>query len=283
MAQFSRTWWGQRFIAALEQFTDSNRLGRGRSYASNGKIKSYEVTNGKVEARVRGSINPYFGVYTEPLYKTSIKIESISPADWQKLITSIGSRADLITRLLLGEIPDNIEEVTAPLGLHLLPHNQKDFTTDCSCPDYSNPCKHIAGVYYLLAAELDRDPFLMFELRGLSRGELRTQLANTSLGQILADALTSTEVPLIPVDSYFPRPQRQNASSVSEASSGHKAFWTGAHRLPSPQAGVAQASVPALLIKKQGDYPAFWPKDTSFLGVMEDLYERVRNKSKQMR
>ena len=33
MAQFSRTWWGQRFIAALEQFTDPARLGRGRSYA----------------------------------------------------------------------------------------------------------------------------------------------------------------------------------------------------------------------------------------------------------
>jgi len=31
MAQFSRTWWGKRFIEALEEFTDSARLGRGRS------------------------------------------------------------------------------------------------------------------------------------------------------------------------------------------------------------------------------------------------------------
>jgi hypothetical protein len=33
MAQFSRTWWGQRFIEALEQFTDPARLGRGRAFA----------------------------------------------------------------------------------------------------------------------------------------------------------------------------------------------------------------------------------------------------------
>ena len=51
MAQFSQTWWGQRFIEALETFTESNRLGRGRSYARNGKIKSYQIKDGKIEGR----------------------------------------------------------------------------------------------------------------------------------------------------------------------------------------------------------------------------------------
>ena len=69
MAQFSRTWWGQRFIQALEEFSDEARLGRGRGYARNGKVKEHEITNGKITAKVRGSVNPYFGVYKEPLYK----------------------------------------------------------------------------------------------------------------------------------------------------------------------------------------------------------------------
>lgn len=29
MAKFSKTWWGQRFIAALEEFSDTRRLSRG--------------------------------------------------------------------------------------------------------------------------------------------------------------------------------------------------------------------------------------------------------------
>lgn len=66
MAQFSRTWWGKRFIEALEQFTDSARLGRGRSYASAGKILEYKIDKNKITAKVKGSINPYFGVYKEP-------------------------------------------------------------------------------------------------------------------------------------------------------------------------------------------------------------------------
>ena len=279
MAQFSRTWWGQRFIEALERFTDPGRLGRGRSYASNGRILDYKLANGTVAARVRGSINPYFGVYKEPIYKTSITIKAISAADWTRVIRQIASRADLVTKLLLNEMPDTIEDAFSESGLHLLPHSERDFITDCSCPDWSNPCKHIAGVYYLLASALDRDPFVMFELRGLSRDDLRTELAHSHLGQILASALVADDVPPVePVESYYTRPNREPAAVTS-----HKEFWTGARRLPAPLTSPSQANVPALLIKKQGDYPPFWQKNISFIGVMEELYDRVRTKNRQMK
>jgi uncharacterized Zn finger protein len=280
MAQFSRTWWGQRFIAALEEFTDPARLGRGRSYASGGRILDYKLANGTVTARVRGSINPYFGVYKEPIYRTSITIKAISSADWKKAIQHIASRADLVTKLLMNEMPDTIEEAFSGLGLHLLPHSERDFETSCSCPDWANPCKHIAGLYYLLASALDRDPFVMFELRGLSRDELHAELVRSPLGQILATALVSTEVPVEPVESYYTRPTRE-PTTVEVAS--HKEFWTGAKRLPAPLASATQAGVPALLIKKQGDYPPFWHKDVSFISVMEELYDRVRTKNRQMK
>src|SRR2546430_6202927 len=216
MAQFSRTWWGQRFIAAVEEFTDPARLGRGRSYASGGRILDYTLDNGTVTARVRGSINPYFGVYKEPIYTTSITIKAISSADWKKAISQIASRADLVTKLLMNEMPDAIEDVFSGVGLHLLPHSQRDFTTSCSCPDYANPCKHIAGVYYLLASALDNDPFLMFELRGLSRDDLRAELARSPLGKILASALESDEESLVePVESYFTPPMKEQLKVVA--------------------------------------------------------------------
>jgi uncharacterized Zn finger protein len=280
MAQFSRTWWGQRFIEALEQFTDPARLGRGRSYASGGRIIEYTLDKGTVKARVRGSINPYFGVYKEPIYKTSITIKAITAADWTKVIRQIASRADLITKLLMNEMPDTIEDAFSELDLHLLPHSERDFETSCSCPDWANPCKHIAGVYYLLASALDRDPFVMFELRGLSRDDLHAELVKTPLGKILASALTTNDVPPIePVESYY-TPLTKHPEAVVAS---HKEFWTGAKRLPAPLATSSQASVPALLIKKQGDYPPFWHKDVSFISVMEDLYERVRTKNRQMK
>ncbi len=274
--EFSRTWWGQRFIAALEKITDAGRLSRGRSYARGGKVKSFVIKNGAVTAKVRGSVNPYFGVYTEPLYTTKIEIKSISPDQWTKAIARISAKAGFISKLLLNEMPDNIDEAFTPLGLHLLPQSKSDFKTDCSCPDYSNPCKHIAGVYYLIAAELDRDPFLLFDLRGLSRTELQAELAKSPLGQALLPELAAETAAPVPVASYYPALETMPVSEISL-----RDFWQG-KRLPKQLEPIAQSGVSAILVKKQGDYPAFWDKDASFIATMEEFYERVKTKNRDL-
>lgn len=275
MSQFSRTWWGQKFIAALEQFSDAGRLSRGRSYAKNGKVTHFAIQDGIVSANVRGSINPYFGVYKEPLYTTTIEFHPISAAKWAAVIALVASRASLISRLLLNEIPDNIEDTFAQLGLHLLPHSKKDFEAHCSCPDWGNPCKHIAGVYYLVAAELDRDPFLLFELRGLSRQDLHKELVKSPLGQALAAELQLAQRPPESVSSYYTRPVRIAADSVDSL----RDFWHAAKRLPTPIEPLPQTLVPGIPVKKQGDFPAFWQRDNSFIAAVETLYEQVRTKS----
>jgi uncharacterized Zn finger protein len=278
MARFSRTWWGERFIAALEAFTDPARLARGRSYASDYRILEYKLANGKVTAKVRGNINPYFGVYEEPTYTTRVSFTQIDASAWATLIERVGARADLVTRLLMNEVPEGIEQVFMAQGLHLLPANQRDITTDCSCPDWANPCKHVAGVYYRLASSLDDDPFLLFELRGLPRERLRQQLAGSSLGRILASALEPREIPIEPDASYFTVPTREPL----DPGISHREFWQGARRVPPPPP-PSGSQVPAVLIKKQGDFPAFWPKDHSFIEVMESFYERVRTKNPQLK
>ena len=275
MAQFSRSWWGQRFIEAIERLTDSGRLSRGRSYARGGKVKHFDIVDGTALAQVRGSVNPYFGVHKEPLYNTVIDFEPISQAKWAAVIALIGSKASLISRLLLNEIPENIEDSFKTLGLHLLPASRKDFQTQCSCPDYSNPCKHIAGVYYLIAAELDRDPFLLFELRGLPRETFKAELAKTPLGQALSAELSAQQQAPMPVDHYYSRPQTQPVSDLSL-----KNFWHGEKRLPQTIEAASTSAVPAILVKKQGDFPAFWHRDNSFIEAMEQLYGHVRSKNK---
>ena len=95
MPTFSRTWWGQRFIAALEKVTNAGRLSRGRSYASTGRIIEHTFQDGVVNARVRGSINPYFGIYKEPIYTTSISVTQYSDRQWTQIVGAIAQRADL--------------------------------------------------------------------------------------------------------------------------------------------------------------------------------------------
>ncbi len=283
MSNPGRTWWGSRFLEALEGFTDSGRLQRGRGYSSDSRILAFAITNGLVTATVRGNVNPYFGVYKEPKYQTRIQMTPLATHDWAHIIARIGNRADLVARLLMNEMPDDIEAAFAGNGTgkaqdksqSLLPRNRQDFKlTDCSCPDYANPCKHIAGVYYRLARQLDHDPFLLFELRGLEREQLRAALKQTPLGHALDGLADRADPEPVISDSYFPRPEHASASP------DYQAFWHGAKRLPRELPEMRPAELPAILIRKGGDYPPFWDKDASFIEVMEEVYLRVREKNK---
>jgi uncharacterized Zn finger protein len=273
MTKMSRTWWGQKFLEAIEALTDEGRLSRGRSYASDHRLKRFEIDGSLVIAQIRGNVNPYFGVYEEPTYNTVIDFETISPAKWAAVIALMASKAGLISRLLLNEIPDNIEDNFAILKLSLLPKSRKDFHSQCSCPDWSNPCKHIAGVYYRLAAELDRDPFLLFELRGLPRETLKAELMKTPLGRALAAELSAEQQPPVACDRYFTAPQTQPVPDLSL-----KAFWHGEKPLPKTVEAITPSPISAVLVKKQGDFPAFWHRDNSFTEAMESLYGYVKAK-----
>ena len=161
---FGRSWWARRWIEVLEGFDLGARLGRGRSYARRGQVLSIDVEKGAVTARVQGS-------RARP-YRVEIKVSTLGRSDWKKLTTALSGRPIFAAKLLAGQMPDNIEDVFRDAGLSLFPDKGADLETDCSCPDWSNPCKHIAAVYLLLGEEFDRDPFLVFKLRGVERGEL---------------------------------------------------------------------------------------------------------------
>lgn len=197
----------------------------------------------------------------------------IAPKDWSEIIQLMSSRASVVARLLLNEVPENIENSFMAVGQRLLPHSREDLYTECSCPDYFDSCKHIAGLCYRLAVELDQNPFLLFELRGLSKEALQAELAKSSLGKVLATELSDR--PLEPVTSYFTKPETSLCPEVPTL----KQFWQGQKRLPQAIPLSQPASVSAIVIKKQGDYPPFWHKDSSFIETMEELYNRVKTKN----
>src|SRR5262249_62122299 len=87
-------------------------------------------------------------------------------------IDAMASEAIYAARLLSGEMPETIEDLFASVGVDLFPASEGDMRTRCTCPDWANPCKHIAAVHYLLGERFDQDPFLMFLLLGRSQEEI---------------------------------------------------------------------------------------------------------------
>ena len=171
------------------------RLARGRRYARAGQVLDLDVRPGEVTARVQGSRR-------QP-YRVRVATPTIAPEDWLRVEQAMAARAVFLAKLLAGEMPRDIEEAFAEAGLSLFPSSGNDVSADCSCPDWANPCKHIAAVYYLLAEAFDDDPFLIFRWRGRDRDELLADLLGRPGGEVgdvaAADRYDLWDVPEVAV------------------------------------------------------------------------------------
>jgi uncharacterized Zn finger protein len=248
---FGESWWARRWIAVLESFNIGARLGRGRSYARRGQVLSLEIDKGKVGAKVQGS-------RPKP-YDVKLDIKTLSASDWQKLAKALSREAIFSAKLLAGEMPLDIEKIFKKTGLSLFPEKLKDLKTDCSCPDWSNPCKHIAAVYYLLAEEFDRDPFLIFKLRGMNREDLIAMLSKPYKKAILRKAKLKQE-PL----------HEEEEALTSDISK----FWNGEALSDDIFGEVHIPPIDAALPKRLGSFP-FWRGEERFLDAMESIYAKA--------
>lgn len=161
--RFVKKWWGKRWIEVLESFHIGARLSRGRSYARQGQVTDLEISKGLVNAKVQGSYSS--------AYKVEIKLNAYSNEQWKGISETIAEHHSIVLKLISNEMPEEIEEIFNSVNFNLFPKKMNDLRTTCSCPDYSNPCKHIAAVFYLMAEAFDEDPFLLFKLRGIERNE----------------------------------------------------------------------------------------------------------------
>ena len=138
-----------------------------RTYARKGTVSELHVAAGDVRARVRGS-------RPQP-YKVTITMRTFTDGEWDTLLGVVGTQLGHAAALLDGELPGALAEQAREAGADLLP-GPGDLRPRCSCPDSANPCKHVAAVYYLVADEVDRDPFTLFLLRGRPRSDVLAEL-----------------------------------------------------------------------------------------------------------
>ena len=175
---FGLTWWGQRWIGALEALSASyaNRLPRGRTYARKGLVTDLAVEPGRVSASV-------WGTRAEP-YQVVIALPTFDDDTWMAIFAALAGQVRHAAELLEGRMPPDVDDVLAEAGVSLFPRG-RELSTTCSCPDFANPCKHVAAVHYVLADAFDADPFLLPALRGRHRASLLAGLRAARAGGAL--------------------------------------------------------------------------------------------------
>jgi len=235
-----RRGWGARWMALIEKLVVGPRLGRGRSYAASGQVAELQPIVGAVEACVQGA--------SPQPYRVALRFRTLDEAGPRKVLSALLRRPILGARLLVRDLPPEVEELFCAAGCPLVPEQREDLRVECSCPDWSELCKHATAVSYLLAEAIDRDPLLLLALRGIGRDEL--------LGHRAAESRSAD--------------QQDSCAAEAPLSADPAAFWgstSSTEETPTDFGPAPDCAGAAPLARRLGPLP-FWRGEEKFLDVL---------------
>ena len=162
-------WWVEQWMELINSYRYKKRLERAWDYARSGNVLSIRFEGRRVHARVQGT--------GDDPYKVKLWLDVLNDEDWGYVLEALSQKARWSAQLLAGLMPQDIERAFAASGKRLFPFKLQEVRSECTCPDKANPCKHVSAVYYLMGDRFSEDPFVLFQLRGRSRSQLLTELA----------------------------------------------------------------------------------------------------------
>jgi uncharacterized Zn finger protein len=140
----------------------------GKGDARSARVREISVSADGVAARMRDAR----GGTAEP----RISVEHLPRDVREKAVDAMARKASFAASLLSGRMPDDVETAFAATGRGLLPSSASEVRQSCTCGEEPFPCRHLVALHRHLAERLDRDPFLMFLLRGIDRDTLLRDL-----------------------------------------------------------------------------------------------------------
>jgi uncharacterized Zn finger protein len=243
------TWWSQRWIGVLESFHMGARLNRGKSYARRGQVISIDVKKGTVSAKVQGT--------RKRPYSVTIELPVLSDDEWDTVTGVMASQALFAAKLLSGEMPVTIEEAFDEAGVSLFPQSREELDTECSCPDWANPCKHIAAVYFLLAEQFDEDPFLIFTLRGRTKEEIIAVLREKRTEKLSEGVVPEIVYDIVPLEECL------------------DTYWEAGEELDSFVTDPLTVEGENVIVKRLGNAP-FTVRGRDITVLLSEVYDAVR-------
>ena len=149
------------------------------------------------------------------------------------------------------------------MHVSLFPTALRELNTDCSCPDWANPCKHIAAVYYLLAERFDEDPFLIFKLRGRTKEQIIA---------VLRDKRAATfPVEDTSVGAETASAEEENHISLEEHL---ETFWQAGEAIESFTVNLSTPRIDKAILKRLGTAP-FTIGDMNVASLLAKAYSAV--------
>ncbi len=244
--KYGKTWWGEQWLNSLSNIDYENRLARGSSYAKKGAVTKINIKENQIHAKVAG---------TRPRpYSVDIILPPFFDPELSEFIQQLAKKPTIISKLLNRELDAEVLTIAEDLGLKVFPKQWTDFKMQCSCPDWAVPCKHLAAVIYKVSAEIDNNPFLVFDLHKVNLIEELNKLG-------IFVTKETTKIPKI-TNLYFQR-KKQKTTLYDSENAYKKLSFTKLSPIHKPLAALLS------------DFPAFYQGTVNFKEKYTAKVERV--------
>lgn len=253
-------WASQRWLRVMEQNADPEAQLEGLEYARLGQTRRFDLGPGLVDALIQGRM--------PRAYQTRLVLTPFTPGEIDSLMAAMADAAVYAAKLLSRELPPNIEDVFAPLGLRLFPATAGDIRVECTCAGRPAPgawCKHACCASHVVADRLASDPTLIFLLRGIPMDELAERLRQLR-------SRPDQSQGAIPV--YTPHaPKSAGAVPLEESLTW---FWDGREDLSTLDLPVEPPIVSHPLLRRLGSSP-FQGARFPLVGLLATCFEVISN------
>jgi uncharacterized Zn finger protein len=255
-----KSWVTQRVMRVAEHGASGDALREGIDYAQQGQTKRLTIEGILCEGIIQGR--------ADKPYRTTLAMEAFTAAQQEQVIGTMGEQVRYAAKLLAGELPSNIEDVFAPLGLRLLPTEPDDLRPECTCSDWSaeSPwCKHAVCLTSLLSERLGEDPMLVFGLRGMPIDDLVEGLRQR---RVAGSGTTGPTPVLLP---HVPGVTDRASAPLDESLDD---FWDAGDGLADLDTPIAPPPISCVLLRRLGPSP-FPEGRFPLLGLLATCYDLI--------
>jgi uncharacterized Zn finger protein len=221
-------YWSGRFRAGARLTDDAHHPAD--------RVLAVEVSAGSAAALVRGG-------HARP-YEVWVEIPVFTPVQWAGIERALTAEAAVVARLLDGTVPAEVEALVATVGVSLVPE-RTELAMECSCPQWSVPCRHLTATLRALADSFDDDPFRLLLWRGRSRERLRARL------QALATARPATVLPAAPEASGAATPLPSSARSYWLGDHPEQLAWPDDHPPQDPDPAIRHLATSEIVVGRR--------------------------------
>lgn len=213
------SWWATRWLGLTSLYRDTSRRASRRYFGhASGHPWSHfnagcaEARAGSIhEPRVEGScIRGYFhGEEAFHGYNPWLEVVPFPDKVWAQVFPALAARSQILAELLTGYLPVDIRDLFRDARVDLFPRSDIELLGGCNC-DVPAPCVHLCALHYIAADALERDPFLLFELRGRPRARFLDELhqARRAISSYTTGGARGVSLAGITTDAYDALPAR---------------------------------------------------------------------------